>query len=288
MSRRLDGGSERAELQLLYEAEALPAFDLPDSLAALYPGSLGFAEPRLFANFVASADGVVAIPSVPLSNKLIAAASAADRFVMGLLRACADVLVIGSGTLLASPRGVWTPEQAYPGAADGFAELRARLRRPPELEVAILSASGSVDPAHPTFERGALVITTDEGAAFLAGKLPAEQLIALGPGPFLDAAAAIGVLRDRGRRLILSEGGPRVFGSLLEARLVDELFLTVSPLLAGRLVGDKRLALVEEADLLPGGPAGMQLLGVRRDGGHLFLRYALERDAAKASSASTT
>jgi hypothetical protein len=58
---------------------------------------------------------------------------------------------------------------------------------------------------------------------------------------------------------------------------VDELFLTVSPLLAGRLVGDERLALIEEADLLPGGPASLRVLGVRRDGGHLFLRYELMR-----------
>ena len=91
-------------------------------------GRSGSSEPRLFANFVATADGVVAIPSLPQSNKLIAGGSAADRFVMGLLRACADVVVIGSGTLLGSPGGLWTPEQAFPDAADGFAELRAPAR----------------------------------------------------------------------------------------------------------------------------------------------------------------
>jgi riboflavin biosynthesis pyrimidine reductase len=263
-------------LQLLFEAGGLPAFDLPDSLAELYGGSLGFDEPGLYANFVESADGVVAIPSVPLSNTLIAGGSAADRFVMGLLRACADVVVIGSGTLLGSPRGLWTAGQAFPDAADGFAELRRRLGRPPEVEAVVLSASGSVDPEHPVFKRGGIVITSDEGAAFLAGRLPAEQVVALGPGPFLDVGAAIAVLRNRGHRLILSEGGPRVFGSLLAAGLVDELFLTVSPLLTGRLGGDERLALVEEADLLPAGPAAMELLGVRREGGHLFLRYGFK------------
>src|SRR5688572_17832798 len=101
-------------LELLYEADGLPRFELPDELAEAYAGTLGFEEPCLFDNFVSSADGVVAIPSVPQSNKVIAGGSATDRFVMGLLRACADVLVIGSGTLAASPRGVWTPEQAFP------------------------------------------------------------------------------------------------------------------------------------------------------------------------------
>src|SRR5262249_30671195 len=149
-----------------------PAFELPEQLASLYGGTLGFDEPRVFANFVETADGVVAIPSIPLSNKLIADGSAADRFVMGLLRACADAVVVGSGTMASSPRGLWTAEQAYPDAAAAYAELRARLGRPTEVEVAVLTASGGADPAHPVFERGALALTTDEGAAFLAGKLP--------------------------------------------------------------------------------------------------------------------
>jgi riboflavin biosynthesis pyrimidine reductase len=261
-------------LDLLFEPDGLPRFDLPAELATLYPGTLGFDEPRLFANFVATADGVVAIPSVPQSNRLIAAGSAADRFVMGLLRACADVVVVGSGTMLASPGGQWTASQAFPAAAEGFAELRRRLGRPPEVEAAVLSASGSVNPEHPVFARGGLVITTYEGADFLRGRLPAEQVEALGPGPYLDVTAAINVLRRRGHELILSEGGPRVFGSLLAAGLVDELFLTVSPLMTGRLAADERLALVEETDLLPDG-LPMHVLGVRRDGDHLFLRYGL-------------
>jgi riboflavin biosynthesis pyrimidine reductase len=262
-------------LELLYEPDGLPRFELPDELAALYGGSLGFEEPRLVANFVATADGVVAIPSLPQSNKLIAGASAADRFVMGLLRACADVVVIGSGTLLASPGGVWTPEQAYPDAAEHFAALRRHLGRPPEVEVVVLTASGAVDPGHPAVAAGAIVVTTDESAASLAGRMPPEQVVSLGAGPLLDAAVAVDCLRGRGHRLILSEGGPRVFGSLLAAGLVDELFLTVSPLVVGRAADDERLTLVEGADLLPGGPTSARLLGVRRDGGHLFLRYDL-------------
>lgn len=153
--------------------------------------------------------------------------------------------------------------------------MRRRLGRPPELALAILTASGSVDPAHPVFAAGAFVITTSHGAASLAGRLPQESVVSLGPGP-LDVAAAVNCLHERGHRLVLSESGPRLFGSLVAAGLVDELFLTVSPLLAGRVSGDERLALVESADLLPGGPAGARLLGVRRDGGHLFLRYELE------------
>ncbi|HEY7538085.1 MAG TPA: dihydrofolate reductase family protein [Gaiellaceae bacterium] len=275
-------------LELLYEVDGLAHAELPAALAALYPGALGFEEPRLFANFVTTVDGVVAIPSVPGSNKLIAAASESDRFVMGLLRACADALVIGSGTLAASPRGVWTAEQAYPGASEAYAELRRLLGREPELEVVVLSASGAVDPDHPAFAAGAIVLTTDEGAAALDGSLPAASVLSVGPGPRLDVAAAVELLRSRGRGLILSEGGPHVLGSLLEAGLVDELFLTLSPLLVGRRGGDDRLALVEGADLLPGGPAGARLLSVRREAGHLFLRYELDRSRDQATAASAS
>lgn len=261
-------------LQLLYEPEGLPAFDLPDALAALYPGSLGFEAPCLFANFVSTADGVVAIPTVPQSNKVIAGGSAADRFVMGLLRACADAVVVGSGTVEASPGGRWTPRQAYPDAASSYEALRHALELDATPEIVVLSSSGKLDPAHPLFEAGALVLTTEIGRTLLGSRLPgASTVVSLGAGTTIDPTAAVGALRARGHRWILHEGGPHVIGSFFAAGAVDELFLTVSPLLTGRTLLDPRLALVEGADLLPGARA--RLLGVRRDTDHLFLRYGI-------------
>jgi riboflavin biosynthesis pyrimidine reductase len=260
-------------LELLYEESGLPAFDLPDELAAAYGGPLGFASPCLYTNFVSTVDGVVAVPSLPASNTLIADASEADRFVLGLLRACCDVLVIGAGTLAAAPRSVWTPAQAYPPAAEAFALLRERQGRPPAPALAVLSGSGGVDPGHPAFAAGALVLTTDGGAERLAGSLEGRAVVALGER--LDPAAAVAALRARGLPLVLSEGGPHTIAPFLVAGLVDELFLTVSPLLAGRVPGDPRLALVEGADLLGGGPLRGRLTSVRQAGDHLFLRYAL-------------
>jgi riboflavin biosynthesis pyrimidine reductase len=253
-------------LELLWEAEGLPAFALPGELAALYPGTLGFEETRVYANFVSTVDGAVAIPSLPKSNKLIAAGSSADRFLMGLLRACADAIVIGSGNLAASPGGLWTTEQAYPDAAGAYDDLRRELGLPEGPELVVLSASGDLDPAHPALARGALVLTTDAGAARLGDGV---NTLSFGDGNEIDPAAAISVLRQRGHRRLLHEGGPHLLGSFLEAEAVDELFLTVSPL----VVGGIRLTLVESADLLPGMNA--RLLGVRRDGDHLFLRYGI-------------
>ena len=87
-----------------------------------------------------------------------------------------------------------------------------------------------------------------------------------------DLASVVDELRERGRRRILCEGGPTLFGALVAAGLVDELFVTVSPLLAG-----DGLSLVEGVELLPGKRVGGTLAGVRRHGSHLFLRYVLER-----------
>ncbi len=264
-------------LDLLYEAPELPAFDLPAELADVYGGSLGFQEPCLYANFVSTVDGVVAIPSLDQSSKLISGDSETDRFVMGLLRACADVVLIGSGTLRASPRSRWTAQRVYPAAGAAFAELRRRLGRPPEPELAVLTGTGSIDPVHPAIAAGAVVLTTEQGAAALHGRLPASSTaIALGSGDKPDPRAAVGALHARGHRLILSEAGPHVFGSLLELGLVDELFLTLSPLLGGRPPAGERLALVEGAEFLPTERVAGRLASVRRQRAHLFLRYRIE------------
>lgn len=263
-------------LELVFQVDGLPAVDLPEPLDRLYGGTLGLREPRLFANFVETLDGVVAIPDVPNSPRLIGGSRASDRFVMGLLRAFADVVLIGSGTLAASPTGRWTAPGVYPPAAEAFAELRRRLGRPPAPEIAVLTATGSVDPQHGAVEAGALIVTTDRGAARLDGRLPAASTaVSVGAGPQVDPRAAVELLHERGHRLILAEAGPHLFGSLLGAGLVDELFLTVSPLLAGRRPLDGRLGLVEAAHRLPDATAEARLLDVRRDRSHLFLRYDL-------------
>lgn len=261
-------------LDVLYQADGLPAYDLPDELKALYGGPLGFDEPRVVANFVATLDGIVAIPGVARSNRLIRAGSEADRFVMGLLRACADVVLIGSGTLHGSPRTLWIPERACPAAAPAFAELRRRRGRPAEPVLAVVTGRGELDADHPALTAGALVLTTHAGAARLRGRLSAaSEVVSLGDGTSVDLRDAIAALRERGHRLVLSEAGPSVFGSMLAAGAVDELFLTASPLIAGRLPGEPRLGLAEGADLL--GDVRLELRSLRRQGDHIFLRYAI-------------
>jgi riboflavin biosynthesis pyrimidine reductase len=263
-------------LEPLLESPGLPQFDLPSALAQAYGGPIGFSEPRLYANFVASLDGVVAIPGERQSNRMLSAHSDADRFVMGLLRACADAVLVGAGTMLASPRTQWTAEHAYPAAARLYAELRRSQGRPPRPTLAVLSGRGTIDPRHPALEQGALVLTGERGAGRLRNRLPrAATILTVGADARVDAAAAVVALRRRGHELILCEGGPTAFGALVAAGLVDELFLTTSPLLAGRSTGGSRPALIEHAELLPGTTVEGSLLTLRHAGSHLFARYQL-------------
>ena len=118
-------------------------------------------------------------------------------------------------------------------------------------------------------------MTSEQGAARLGRSLPASAtIVPIGATRWLEPVAAVDVLRAGGHELILCEGGPTLFGALTAAGLVDELFLTFSPLLAGT---ERRRALLEGAELPPGRRIACNLLTLRRAGSHLFLRYELPR-----------
>jgi riboflavin biosynthesis pyrimidine reductase len=260
---------------VLAEDEDLPRWDVPQQLAALYGRAIGLDEPCVVANFVESLDGVVAVPGLPRSHAVIGDESEADRFVLALMRACADAVVVGSGTLLASPKGTWRVDRAYPPAAEALAKLRARRGRPEQPLVVVVTAGASLDPAHQVLESGALVLTTDRAASRLRASVhEASEVVAVNEGERVDLARALEMLRDRGCSVVLTEAGPSVFGSLVASKLVDELFLTMSPLLAGRGAA-ARLGLVEGIELVPELRVSGRLRSVRSHGSHLFLRYAL-------------
>jgi riboflavin biosynthesis pyrimidine reductase len=262
-------------LEVLFEAEGLPAAELPAAVAALYGRSIGFPERCLFATFVSTIDGVVAIPSLPNSNALVAGDSEPDRFVMGVLRAFADVVLIGAGTLAASPEGTWRPDRVYPQAADAYAELRRLLGKADRPEIAIVTGRGSIDPSHPVLATGAVVLTSAAGAERLQDSVPAATaVVVVGEETSLDPPRVVDALHARGHALVLSEAGPHTFCRLVAAGVADELFLTVSPQLAGNRGAGTRLGLAESVELLPPGTRS-ELLGVRRHGDYLFLRYGL-------------
>ena len=262
-------------LTVLAEDDDVPRWAVPAGLERLYGGAIGFDEPCVVANFVESLDGVVSVPRLPRSHAVVADESEADKFVLALLRACCDAVVVGPGTLLASPRGTWRIDRPYPAAAEDLAELRARRGKPAQPLVCVVTSGRSLDPSHAVLEAGALVLTTAAAADGLRASLPAaSEVVTAGDGDQVDLAAAVAELRRRDCSVVLSEGGPALFGGLLASRLVDELFLTVSPLVAGRAAA-ARLGLVEGVELLPETRVSGQLRSVRSHGSHLFLRYRL-------------
>lgn len=264
-------------LALLCDREELLGVPLPAALEASYGGPLRLSGSIVYANFVSSLDGVVALPSLVQSSALIADRSEADRFVMALLRSCADVVLVGSGTLRASPTSLWTGERVFPDAAPELGALREELGLAPVPKLAVLTASGEVDVAHPALDAGALVLTTARGAAHLGSSLPdASEAIVLEGSTEVDLRAAIDLLRHRGYGRILSEAGPTVLGSLLASGVLDELFLTLSPLLAGRGRPEHRPGLVEGRAFLPETRLAGRLLDARRHRQHLFLRYRID------------
>ena len=181
--------------RVLAEDEGLPRWDVPDELEALYGGAIGLDEPCVVANFVESLDGVVAVPRLPRSHAVIGDESEADKFVLALVRACSDAVVVGAGTLLASPKGTWRIDRAHPSTAEALAELRARRGRPPQPVVAVVTTGASLDPAHPVLESGALVLTTVGAAAGIRARVhEAADVVAVNDGDNVDLAAAIAVL----------------------------------------------------------------------------------------------
>jgi len=277
------GSKEERLLRLttLFEAPGLATHTLPDELAASYDGGLAIPKGTVYANFVTTLDGVTALgdgspPSV------ISGSSEADRFVMGLLRAWAGAVVIGAGTIHAEQKHLWTPEYVYPPMAGGFAAFRASLGLPDSPLLVVLTRSGNVAVGAAALERGAMVVTTASGAAKLRGKVPSATTVRTLMSDRLDPAEVVAMLRREGHSTILSEGGPRVFGSFLRSKEVDELFLTLAPRMAGRSKAVPRLGLVEDMALGSKELLDAELLSAKREASHLFMRYRLIRSKGDA------
>jgi riboflavin biosynthesis pyrimidine reductase len=172
-------------LDTLYELERGAELPLPPALATLY-GPLRFPahpdRPHVIGNFVTTLDGVVSL-NVPgrSGGGEISGFNQHDRMVMGLLRAAADAVIVGAGTLRAVPQHRWTAAYIYPALADTYQALRAGLGKPgPPLNV-IVTASGALDLALPVFQSGevpVLIVTTVRGAQRIGqqGMPPSVQL----------------------------------------------------------------------------------------------------------------
>ena len=231
--------------------QLLPA-DGPVDLLASYAQP----DPSVRVNFVASLDG-----AATLDGRSAGLSSPGDKELFGVLRALSDVVVVGAGTVRIERYG---PVRL----SDELQAWRREQGRPAVPPLAVVSASLDLDPASALFTDAAvrpLVLTGADAPADRRGELSdvADILTASSTGQWLRQLAARGLTR------VLCEGGPRLFGSLLRDGHVDELCLTVSPLMAGQVA----LRIAEPA--VAAAPRRFDLLHVLEDDGFLFLRYTV-------------
>ncbi|MFL5732106.1 MAG: RibD family protein [Chloroflexia bacterium] len=284
--------------ETLYDISEGSTLPLPPELETIY-GSLRFpvthGRPYVIGNLVTSLDGVVSL-GIPgkASGKEISGFNTHDRLLMGLLRAAADAVVSGAGTLRASPNHVLTPEHAFPLMEESYRQLRNALGKARVPLNVVVSSSGDLGPNLTILggEVPALVVTSEEGSRRIAqrGKPPTSQEVrveaAHSAGP-LAATAVLDAIAGTGQGgLVLVEGGPHLMATFFAEGCLDEMFVTLSPQVVGRDGQTERPGLVAGRSLAPEHPAWGTLVGVKRAGSHLFLRYdfgAMKRAPASPS-----
>ncbi len=273
-------------LESLFDVKRGQDLPLPPELATLF-GPLQFPlhphQPYVIGNFVTTLDGVVSLGEPGYSGGgEISGFNQHDQMVMGLLRAISDAVIVGAGTLRSVPHHLWTAEYIYPSLAGAYRQLRINLGKPePPLNV-IVTARGNINLDLPVFQSGkvpVLIVTTPRGLERIsASSLPAsvQVLAAQNTGPLSAQAILEAVSRVRRSDMILVEGGPQLMGDFFAERHLDELFLTLAPQIAGRDGSFERPGLIAGKRFAPEHPLWGTLIGVKRGGSHLFLRYAFE------------
>jgi riboflavin biosynthesis pyrimidine reductase len=263
---------------------------LPSELREMYDGNLRFrassaGRPYVIANFVSTLDGVVSYQIKGDSGgSAISGSDPADRFIMGLLRASADAIMIGAGTLQdVSANSLWTPEYVYPDAKRLYAEYRVNALHKPEYPLlVIVSGSGQLELERAIFRTPSMrtvVITTPAGRDELtrrgAADLSSVEVHALNSsGGSIAPLAILELLQSQyGVSTLLHEGGPTLFGQFLAAEAIDELFLTLSPQVAGRKGESARPAIVQGVEFVPNSAPRFQTLSVKANAAYMYLRY---------------
>lgn len=272
-------------LETLFDTDGGITLPMPAELAMLY-GKLQFpphpGQPYVISNFVETLDGIVSL-NLPghWGSGEISGYNQQDRMLMGILRAASDAVIVGAGTLRADPQHIWTAEHIFPELADSYRSFRSMQgKQGPPINV-IVTSSGEVDLQLPVFASGAvvtLIVTSQAGREKLEKQSlpPSVQVYAASKESRTSARAILEAL-NRGHPVntVLVEGGPELLGDFVAEGLLDELFLTLAPQIAGQDESNRRLTLVEGKVLAPERATWSRLISVKRGGDHLFLRYAL-------------
>ncbi len=217
--------------------------------------------PTTLLNMASTADGRASVGgrAGPIGDR-------ADSELLHGLRTLADGLLVGASTIRI---------ERYARLLRGDEDRRMRRERglAEELALFVVSASLQLTPqSMPLLAQPRAQVTILTPSAGLLGPCAAEvRYVRCERDGRLDLPAALGRLRSElGVRTLLCEGGPHLAAELIRARLVDDLFLSLAPKLAG---GEEHLRMLAGGELDP--PLSMQLVGVHEHEGSLFLRYRL-------------
>lgn len=230
-----------------------------DDLARLYGYPEQLDEPFVQVNFVSSADG-----AATLEDRSEGLSHPADKRIFLLGRDLCDVVLVGAGTVRA---------EGYRGARtnDERRERRASLGLSEIPPIAVVTGSGRIDPSCALFtdtKVPPIVITTEHAPEERRAELKkAGADILIAGEQMIDLTAALDGLARRGLYRIDCEGGPHLFGELIAEDLVDQLCLTVAPVLAG--AGAGRIAMGR----LSSEARRMELASVLHEDGFSMLRY---------------
>ena len=271
---------------------------------ALAPyGNFGFPpapidRPWIYSNFVQSLDGIVSLLGRHASGGDIAQSSA-DRWLMDLLRAFADGVMMGMTTLRIEKqnRDPATRGIVFQVVEQELRRLRKRLGKDRQRNIFVTRALDLDLRQWKVFDGDlvdAAIVTSPAGAERISKQASDSGVVVVaeGAGETLDLPAAIRRLhRELGIRYLLCEGGPTLYGELARAGLIDEKFVTVSPIEAGQMVPQEQERLPSEQDIAPllrpsafGGPGFTEetmthwtWLSCRKSGNHEFNRYRRKR-----------
>ncbi|MEV5579208.1 pyrimidine reductase family protein [Streptomyces parvus] len=228
--------------------------------AYAYPAGLPAGAAWLRANMVSTLDGAAQHDgrSQPIS-------CAADMRIFGTLRGLADVVIAGAETVRQEG---YRPARAR----EVFAERRAAAGQGPAPAVAVVTGSLDLDFSLPLFTEPLVPTLVVTGAGAPADRIEAArkagaEVVIAGDGTRVDPARLVRELAARGLRRQLTEGGPRLLGQFVAAGALDELCLTLSPMLtagdAQRIAGGPGVAV----------PERFFLASLLEEAGFLFSRY---------------
>jgi 2,5-diamino-6-(ribosylamino)-4(3H)-pyrimidinone 5'-phosphate reductase len=215
----------------------------------------------LALNMVATVDGRAAV-----NGSAVGIGSTADKRLMRELRAEADVVLHGAGTVRADRLSARVP-------ADLVAQRLAHGLSAQPVG-AIVTRSGNLPREHPYYESATVIYITSDRPVVSGPTIEVCRV--------MSVTEAVRDLGRRGARRILCEGGPTLNAALFQAGLVDEIFLTIAPKLIG---GEQPLTIVKGCDL---GTIHLELRSLVDLDGELFLKYGVVRGRAATEATEAT